>query len=114
MFLNLIVLAWAYVVLMMAAAEAVSPQGSWLGALVTLLLYGVLPSASWATSWPRRHAKRARALREQADAGNHAPSGPAQSLPMERIEPELSVSVQCPPPLTALTPAAAGRSRAKA
>ena len=43
MFLNLIVLAWAYVVLMMAAAEAVSPQGSWLGALVTLLLYGALP-----------------------------------------------------------------------
>lgn len=87
MFLNLIVLAWAYVVLMMAAAEAVSPQGSWLGALVTLLLYGVLPLSivGYILATPAR--KRARALREQADAGGHAPSGAAQSLPAERIEP---------------------------
>ena len=39
----LIAIAWIYVVLMMAAAEALSPQGSVLGALVTFVLYGVLP-----------------------------------------------------------------------
>lgn len=87
MFLNLVVLGWAYVVLMMAAAEAMSPQGSWLGALVTLLLYGVGPIGlvGYILATPAR--KRARALREQADAGGHAPGGPAESLPTERIEP---------------------------
>lgn len=39
----LVVIAWAYVVLLMAVAEATSPAGSLLGALVTLVLYGVLP-----------------------------------------------------------------------
>ena len=39
----LVAIAWAYVALMMAAAEAVSPQGSLFGAFVTLMLYGVLP-----------------------------------------------------------------------
>ena len=39
----LVALAWGYVVLLMAAAEALSPQGTVLGALITLLLYGVLP-----------------------------------------------------------------------
>jgi len=36
---------WTYVVLMMVLAEALGPDGSVLGALVTLLLYGVLPLA---------------------------------------------------------------------
>jgi membrane protein implicated in regulation of membrane protease activity len=39
----LIAIAWGYVVLMMTAAEATSARGSLLGALITLLLYGVLP-----------------------------------------------------------------------
>jgi len=36
-------IAWLYVALMMAAAEATSSQGTLLGALVTLVLYGLLP-----------------------------------------------------------------------
>jgi hypothetical protein len=40
-----VVVAWIYVVLMMTVAEATSSQGSWLGAAVTLLIYGVLPLA---------------------------------------------------------------------
>ena len=36
-------IAWLYVTLMMAAAEASSPNGTLLGALITLLLYGLLP-----------------------------------------------------------------------
>ena len=39
----LVVIAWMYVVLMMSAAEAASSNGTILGALVTLLLYGVGP-----------------------------------------------------------------------
>lgn len=39
----LIVIAWLYVTLMMAVAEAASPQGSILGALITLVMYGLLP-----------------------------------------------------------------------
>ena len=41
----LIVIAWFYVTVMMALAEAASPQGSILGALVTFTLYGLLPMA---------------------------------------------------------------------
>ena len=39
----LIVIAWTYVTLMMAVAEATSPVGTVLGAVVTFVLYGVLP-----------------------------------------------------------------------
>ena len=39
----LVVIAWMYVVLMMSAAEASSSNGTLLGALVTLVLYGVAP-----------------------------------------------------------------------
>lgn len=39
----LVAIAWMYVVLMMAVAEATSPIGTVLGAVFTFLLYGVLP-----------------------------------------------------------------------
>lgn len=39
----LIVIAWLYVTVMMAVAEASSPQGTVLGACITLVLYGLLP-----------------------------------------------------------------------
>jgi Na+-transporting methylmalonyl-CoA/oxaloacetate decarboxylase gamma subunit len=39
----LVAIAWIYVVLMMALAEALSAQGTVLGALVTFVLYGLLP-----------------------------------------------------------------------
>ena len=41
----LIVIAWMYVVLMMSIAEATSSNGSLLGALITLMLYGLVPVA---------------------------------------------------------------------
>ena len=41
--MHLVTIAWLYVVLMMALAEAFSPQGTVLGAVFTFLLYGVLP-----------------------------------------------------------------------
>jgi hypothetical protein len=41
----LIVIAWLYVTLLMALAEAFSSQGSVLGALITFVFYGLLPMA---------------------------------------------------------------------
>ena len=41
----LIVIAWLYVTLLMALAEAFSSQGSVLGAIITFVLYGLLPMA---------------------------------------------------------------------
>lgn len=38
-------IGWLYVVLMMALAEALSSQGTVLGAVFTFVLYGVLPLA---------------------------------------------------------------------
>mgnify|MGYP003452678482 FL=1 len=39
----IIPIAWLYVVVMMAVAEATSANGTILGAIVTFVLYGVLP-----------------------------------------------------------------------
>ena len=39
----IVAIAWMYVTLMMALAEATNPQGSVLGAVFTFLLYGLLP-----------------------------------------------------------------------
>lgn len=41
----LVVIAWFYVVLMMAVAEATNSNGTVLGAIVTFALYGLLPIA---------------------------------------------------------------------
>ena len=39
----LVGIAWMYVVVLMTVAEAGSPDGTLLGAIVTFVLYGVLP-----------------------------------------------------------------------
>jgi len=41
----IVAIAWMYVTLMMAMAEATSPQGTVLGAVITLVFYGLLPLA---------------------------------------------------------------------
>ena len=85
----LVAIAWAYVALMMAAAEALSPQGTILGAFITLTLYGVLPLSLllYILGTPgRRRRRRAAELAAEADAGGHAPAGPAQGLAPEREE----------------------------
>lgn len=41
----LVAIAWIYVVLMMSIAEVMHPDGTLLGAIITFLLYGVLPLA---------------------------------------------------------------------
>ena len=41
----IVVIAWLYVALMMAVAEATNSNGTVLGAIVTFLLYGLVPIA---------------------------------------------------------------------
>lgn len=71
----LIVIAWIYVVLLMAVVEASSPAGTLLGALITLALYGLLPLGVvvYILSTPaRRRAIKARAAAEQASPGEES------------------------------------------
>jgi hypothetical protein len=89
----LVAIAWAYVALMMAAAEAVSPQGSLFGAFVTLMLYGVLPLGLliYILGTPgrkcrRRAAELAAASTAEGDAGSHAAPGPPEGFAPEREE----------------------------
>lgn len=83
----LVLIAWLYVTLMMALAEASSPVGSVLGAVITFLLYGVLPMlvVGYILGTParRRAREKAQALEAAAsdsarapDAGREAPSAP--------------------------------------
>ena len=65
--MQIVAIGWAYVVLMMVLAEALGPGGSVLGALVTLLLYGVLPLAIVLYIGGARARRRARRQAELAD-----------------------------------------------
>jgi membrane protein implicated in regulation of membrane protease activity len=65
----LIAIAWMYVVLMMAVAEALSTQGSVLGAIVTFVLYGLLPLSLVLYIFGTPARKRARKRAEQQDTG---------------------------------------------
>lgn len=85
----LVVIAWLYVVLMMSVVEATSTDGSLFGAIVTFLLYGVLPLSL--VVYLMLAPQRRKGIREREaaqhtaqaasvfpDAGGHAP-GAAQA-----------------------------------
>lgn len=81
----LVAIAWMYVVLMMSVAEALSSQGTVLGAVFTFLLYGLLPLGIvlyiLGTPGRRRLRRAAEAeellrLRAAAAAAAAAPSDP--------------------------------------
>ncbi len=84
----LTVIAWIYVVLLMSIAEATSTTGTVLGALMTFLLYGVLPLSivMYLMGTPsRRRALKAKATESsQPDASGQAagaadPADPASA-----------------------------------
>ena len=67
----LVVIAWLYVTIMMSVAEATSSTGSVLGAIVTFVLYGLLPLSIvvYIMGTPaRKRAIHARAMDECAVA----------------------------------------------
>ncbi len=72
----LVVIAWIYVVLMMSLAEAFSSQGSVLGAIMTFVLYGVLPLSIvvYILGTPARKRALKQAQSSAPDAGGHASS----------------------------------------
>ncbi len=69
----LVAIGWMYVVLMMAAAEAMAPNGTILGAVFTLLLYGLMPLALvlYLMATPAR--RRARRVAEKAGVSPDTP-----------------------------------------
>ncbi len=77
----LIAIAWGYVVMMMAAAEATSAHGTMLGAVVTLLLYGVLPLTllMYILGTPGRKRRRKAAEVAAETAASVAPDGSSQA-----------------------------------
>lgn len=92
----LVAIAWLYVALMMAVAEATSTQGSVLGAVVTFLFYGLGPVSlvMYLLGTPaRRRAQRAALARQTQPpaASSSTPCGdeakPAD-VPMHRGSPE--------------------------
>lgn len=88
----LVVIAWTYVALMMAVAEANHPQGSLLGAVFTFLLYGVGPVALLVYLMGRSGRRQARERREaEAAAASGQPDGscepPADPVAPVRKEP---------------------------
>lgn len=91
----LVAIAWIYVVLMMAIAEATASNGTVLGAIITFFLYGVLPTVilMYIMGTPmRRKSIRAKeqaeleALRAQVAAssepntGGEAPTDPIPAV----------------------------------
>jgi membrane protein implicated in regulation of membrane protease activity len=81
----LIAIAWVYVVVMMALAEALSPHGTVLGAAFTLLLYGALPLSIVLYILNTPHRRRARAARDKAEAPADASVGtPSAAAPDDR------------------------------
>lgn len=89
----LIGIAWLYVVGMVAIVEATSSNGTLLGALFTLLFYGLLPLAIGAYLYftpARRRLRRAEESAPQASArreGDQRGHAPGDAVPAEREEP---------------------------
>ena len=88
----LVLIAWFYVALMMAVAEATSPVGTVLGAVFTFLLYGALPMlvVGYILGTPaRKRARLAREAAQNAAAGLALPSD-ANSVAASDLTPDTS------------------------
>lgn len=62
----IIVIAWIYVTFMMSVAEATNTNGTLLGAIVTFILYGILPSALMVYLMGAPQRNKARKAKEAA------------------------------------------------
>lgn len=75
--MHLVIIAWLYVALMMAVAEATNTTGTVLGAIFTFLLYGLLPVVL--IVYIMRTPARRRAIRARDEATRQAASQAASS-----------------------------------
>jgi hypothetical protein len=89
--LIVVAMAWLYVVLMMALAEALSSQGTVLGAIFTFVLYGLLPLSIVLYVMGAPGRARARRASEREAPSDAAPDGGDQTsgnaVAAEREEP---------------------------
>ncbi len=89
----IVAVAWMYVVVMMAVAQAMAPDGSVWGAIGILVFYGLLPVSlvMYVLFTPhRRRARREQEAREQLDASAQGDAGslsPGDPVTPERKEP---------------------------
>jgi hypothetical protein len=87
----LIAIAWMYVVVMMSVAEATAANGTVLGAIITFVLYGVLPCVilMYLMGTPmRRRAIRAKEKAE-LEAFREAAARESASLSATTLSPSL-------------------------
>lgn len=70
--MHIVALGWMFVVVLMSLAEATSPNGTVLGAVFTLLLYGALPLGIVLYLMNTPHRRRARLRKDAEDAGRAA------------------------------------------
>lgn len=82
----LVLIAWLYVTLMMAVAEATASNGTVLGAVMTFVLYGLLPMGivGYILGTPGR--KRVRRAQEQAERDAHVASLASQAAPAPSVQ----------------------------
>lgn len=70
--MHIVALGWMFVVVLMSAAEATSPQGSLLGALMTFVFYGLVPVGIVVYVMNTPHRRRARRRLEEEEEARHA------------------------------------------
>lgn len=97
----LVAIAWLYVAMMMAIAEATSPIGSLLGAFFTFALYGLAPVALLMYLLGTPNRLRARKVAEASAARAMANAEPARassaSDEAQRQAPEISSTAAVDP-----------------
>ena len=87
--MHIVAVAWIFVVVLMAAAEAGSTQGTLLGAFFTLVLYGALPLSIvlYVMGAPARRKARLAAERSAAEQGDGGSQPAGAPIPAEGKEP---------------------------
>jgi heme exporter protein D len=84
----IVAIAWMYVAVMMALAEATNPQGTVLGAVITFVFYGLAPVAlvMYLLATPMR--RKARLATEAAEAARQAALAQGASESGEQAQPD--------------------------
>ena len=75
----IVAIAWIYVTMMMSVAEANNTNGTVLGAIVTFILYGILPTALMVYLMGTPQRNKARKAQEAA----WAQAAPKESPPVQ-------------------------------
>lgn len=95
----LVAIGWLYVALMMALAEGVAPNGGWLGAAITFIFYGLLPTALllYILGTPgRRRLRRAREAQEREQEQGQQPADATAAAPSTAATGTAAAAVAAP------------------